>query len=211
MRRYAVSVAKAKYSISERRACRAIGQSISTQRYKVKKLPDEDELTSNIIDLAAQYGRYGTPRITAMLKRKGFKVNHKRVERIWRQQGLKVAKRQKKRRRLWLKDGSTIRLRPEYRNHVWSYDVMEDKTYNGKKFRILNIIDEHTRECLLSYASRRITSREVVEFLTDLFCRRGLPEYIRSDNVLSIKSILIQKKLLLFCFFKPSVFHLSKG
>ncbi len=174
--------AKAKYSISERRACRAIGQNISTQRYKAKKLPDENKLTGRIINLAAQYGVYGIPRITAMLKREGFKVNHKRVERIWRQQGLKVAKKQKKRRRLWLNDGSTIRLRPEYRNHVWSYDIMEDKTYNGKKFRILNIMDEYSRECLLSYASRRITSREVVEFLSDLFCRMGLPEYIRSDN-----------------------------
>ncbi len=117
-----------------------------------------------------------------MLKREGFEVNHKRVERIWREQGLKVAKKQKKRRRLWLNDGSTIRLRPEYRNHVWSYDIMEDKTYDGKKFRILNIIDEYTRECLLSFASRRITSTEVVELLTDLFCRKGLPDYIRSDN-----------------------------
>ena len=117
-----------------------------------------------------------------MLKREGFEVNHKRVERIWREQGLKVAKKQKKRRRLWLNDGSTIRLRPEYRNHVWSYDIMEDKTYDGKKFRILNIIDEYTRECLLSFASRRITSTEVVELLTYLFCRKGLPDYIRSDN-----------------------------
>ncbi len=148
----------------------------------VKKLPDEDKLTYSIINLAAQYGRYGTPRITAMLRREGFKINHKRVGRIWRQEGLKVAKRQKKRRRLWLKDGSTIRLRPEHKDHVWSYDIVEDKTYNGRKFRILNIIDEYSRECLLSFASRSITSREVVEFLADLFCARGLPEYIRSDN-----------------------------
>jgi putative transposase len=174
-----VVAAKARYNISERRTCRAIGQNISTQRYKIKKLPDEDELTARIINLAAQYGRCGAPRITAILRNKGFKVNHKRVERIWREQGLKVAKKQKKRRRLWLNDGSTIRLRSEYKNHVWSYDIVEDKTYNGKKFRILNIIDEYSRECLLSFASRRITSREVVEFLADLFCRRGLPEYIR--------------------------------
>lgn len=177
-----MAAAKAKYNISERRACRAIRQNRSTQRYVVKKLPDEDELTARIINLAAQYGRYGTPRITAMLLKEGFKVNHKRVERIWRQQGLKVAKKQKKRRRLWLNDGSAIRLRPEYKNHVWSYDIMEDKTYDGRKFRILNIIDEYSRECLLSFASRRITSREVVEFLADLFCIKGLPEYIHSDN-----------------------------
>ena len=114
-----------------------------------------------------------------MLNREGFSVNHKRVERVWREQGLKVAKKQKKRRRLWLGDGSCVRLRPEYRDHVWSYDILEDKTYNGKKFRILNIIDEYSRECLLSFASRRITSSEVVEFLAELFCNRGLPEYIR--------------------------------
>jgi putative transposase len=177
-----VAAAKAKYSISERRACRAIGQSISTQRYEVRKLPGEDKITGRIISLVAQYGRYGTPRITAMLKREGFMVNHKRVERIWRQQGLKVAKRQKKRRRLWLKDGSCVRLRPQHKDHVWSYDILEDKTYNGRKFRILNIIDEYSRECLLSFASRSITSNEVVELLAELFLSRGLPVYIRSDN-----------------------------
>jgi len=137
-----------KYNISQRRACRVIGQNRATQRYQTKKLPDEDKLTNRIINLIAQYGRYGTPRITAMLHREGWKVNHKRVERIWREQGLKVAKRQKKRRRLWLNDGSCIRLRPEYRDHVWSYDTIEDKTYNGRKFRILNIMDEYTREAL---------------------------------------------------------------
>ena len=130
-----MAAAKAKYSISERRACRAIRQYRSTQRYEVRKLPDEDELTARIINLVAQYGRYGTPRITAMLLREGFKVNYKRVERIWRQQGTGVAKRQKKRRRLWLKDGSAIRLRPEYKDHVWSYDILEDKTYDGRKFK----------------------------------------------------------------------------
>ena len=177
-----MAAAKAKYGISQRRACRAIRQYRSTQRYEVKKLPDEDSLTARIINLVAQYGRYGTPRITAVLRREGYTVNHKRVERIWRQQGTGVAKRHKKRRRLWLKDGSCIRLRPQHKDHVWSYDILEDKTYNGRKFRILNIIDEYSRECLLSFASRRITSSEVVEFLAELFCTRGLPEYIRSDN-----------------------------
>ncbi len=181
-RSHAVTSAINKYSISQRRAYRTIKQNRATQRYKIKKLPDEDSLTNSIISLVTQYGRYGTPRITAMLHRDGIKVNHKRVERIWREQGLKVARRQKKRRRLWLNDGSCIRLRPEHRDHVWSYDILEDKTYNGRKFRILNIMDEYSRECLLSFAARRITSSEVVEFLADLFCSRGLPEYIRSDN-----------------------------
>ena len=120
---------------------------MATQRHQIKKLQDEDKLTRCIVDLVAQYGRYGTPRITAMLNREGWKVNHMRVERIWREQGLKVAKRQKKRKRLWLSDGSCIRLRPEYTNHLWSYDILEDKTHNGKKFRILNIMDEYSREC----------------------------------------------------------------
>ena len=128
-----------------------------------------------------------------MLNREGWKVNHKRVERIWREQGLKVAKRQKKRRRLWLNDGSCIRLRPEYRDHVWSYDIMEDKTHNGRKFRILNIMDEYSRECLLSFVSRRITSSEVVEFLAELFCSRGLPEYIRSDNGSEFTAKMVRK------------------
>ena len=117
-----------------------------------------------------------------MLNRESWTVNHKRVERIWLEQGLKVAKKQKKRRKLWLNDGSCIRLRPEYGDHVWSYDIIEDKTHNGKKFRILNIMDEYSRECLLTFASRRITSSEVVEYLAELFCQRGLPDYIRSDN-----------------------------
>lgn len=126
-----MAAAKAKYNISERRACRAIKQHRSTQRYVVRKLPDEDELTARIINLVVQYGRYGTPRITAMLLREGFRVNHKRVERIWRQQGLKVPKKQKKKNRLWLKDGSTIRLRPEYKGHVWSYDIKKDNLQRG--------------------------------------------------------------------------------
>ena len=100
-----------------------------------------------------------------MLRRNGIKVNHKRVERIWQEQGTGVARRQKKRRRLWLNDGSCIRLRPEYRNHVWSYDIVEDKTHNGRKFRILNIIDEYSRECLLSFASRTCCDILVLKFL----------------------------------------------
>jgi putative transposase len=109
-------------------------------------------------------------------------VNHKRVERIWRREGLKVPKKQPKRGRLWLNDGSCIRLRPEHRDHVWSYDFVQDRTRDGKAIRVLVIIDEHTRECLALQAARRITAEDVLTCLDDLFIRRGIPDHIRSDN-----------------------------
>jgi len=132
--------------------------------------------------LATQYGRYGYRRITAMLKQEGWKVNHKRVERIWRREGLKVPKKQPKRSRLWLNDGSCIRLRPEHKDHVWSYDFVMARTADGRAFRILTMIDEYTRECLAMLVNRRITSRDVIDQLFQLFVLRGIPEHIRSDN-----------------------------
>ena len=109
-------------------------------------------------------------------------MNHKRVERIWRQEGLRVPKKQPKRGRLWLNDGSCIRLRPEHKGHVWSYDFVEDRTTDGRKFRILNILDEFTRECLAVRVERRLNSQDVIDALYDLFILRGVPEHIRSDN-----------------------------
>ena len=113
---------------------------------------------------------------------KPWRVNHKRVERIWRREGLKVPKKQPKRSRLWLNDGSCIRLRPEYKDHVWSYDFMIDRTANGRPFKILNIIDEFTRECLVSCVARKIKTQEVIDQLFQLFIFRGIPDHIRSDN-----------------------------
>jgi len=139
-------------------------------------------MTERIIGLAKAYGRYGYRRITAMLRNEGWKVNHKRVERIWRKEGLKVPKKQLKRGRLWLNDGSCIRLRPLYKDHVWSYDFMEDRTTDGRKMRILSIIDEYTRECLYIVTERRLSSQDVLNALFYLFIRRGVPNYIRSDN-----------------------------
>jgi len=139
-------------------------------------------LVARIIELARQYGRYGYRRITALLKQEGWIVNHKRVERIWTREGLKVPKKQPKRGRLWLNDGSCTRLRPEYKDHVWSYDLMVARTEDGRAFRILTIIDEYTRECLIIPAQRWITSGDVIEQLFYLFIFRGTPAYIRSDN-----------------------------
>ena len=132
-------------SVSERRICRTLGQHRSTQRKVPRGRDDEDRLTADIIELARQYGRYGYRRITALLGEAGWHVNHKRVERIWKREGLKVPEKQPKRARLWLNDGSCVRLRPERPNHVWSYDFVQDRTHDGRAYRTLNIIDEFTR------------------------------------------------------------------
>jgi len=123
-----------------------LGQPRASQRYEKRQLGDEQILRERIVSLASQYGRYGYRRVTALIRNEGWLVNHKRVERIWRQEGLKVPTKQPKRGRLWLTDGSIVRLRPEFPKHVWSYDFMQDRTHDGRPFRILNIIDEFTRE-----------------------------------------------------------------
>ena len=143
---------------------------------------DEAALTGAIIDWARQHGRYGYRRITALLRSEGWRCNHKRVERIWRREGLKVPPRQPKRGRLWPDDGSCVRLRPERANHVWAYDFVEDRTRNGRRFRMLNVVDEFTRECLAIRVARKLGSAEVIDVLADLFVARGTPGYVRSDN-----------------------------
>ncbi len=168
--------------VSERRACRVLAQVRSTQRHSPHIRNNEERLVAHIIELATRYGRYGYRRITALLNQEGWKVNHKRVERIWRREGLKVPQKQPKRARLWLNDGSCIRLRPQYKDHVWSYDLMMTRTAEGRALRILTIIDEYTRECLAILTQRRITSGDVIEQLFYLFVFRDVPAYIRSDN-----------------------------
>ena len=114
----------------------------------------------------------------------GWAVNDKRVERIWRQEGLKVPPRQPKRSRIWPGDGACTRLRAERPNHVWSYDFVEDRTHDGRKYRMLNVVDEFTRECLSIRINRKLKSSDVIDVLSELFILRGVPEHIRSDNVL---------------------------
>ena len=162
--------------------CVALGQHRSTQRKTPRGRDDEEALTADIIELARQYGRYGYRKITALLRDDGWVVNAKRVERIWRREGLKVPAKQPKRGRLWLNDGSCIRLRPEHRDHVWSYDFVEDRTHGGRKFRMLNVVDEFTRECLAIRVARKLNSTDVIDVLSDLFILRGVPGHIRSDN-----------------------------
>ena len=168
--------------MSERRLCRVLGQSRSTQRRVLVRRTDEDALTQAIVDLASEYGRYGYRRVTALLRAQGWQVNHKRVERIWRREGLKVPIKQPKRARLWLNDGSCVRLRSKHRHHVWSYDFVMDRTRDGRAFRMLTVIDEYTRECLAIRTERRQNQETVLETLSDLFLLHGPPEHLRSDN-----------------------------
>ena len=143
---------------------------------------DEDALTQAILALAAQYGRYGYRRITELLQRDGWSVGVDRVLRIWRREGLKVPQKQRPRGRLWLNDGSCIRLRPAHRNHVWSYDFVEAQTHDGRKVRLMTLIDEFTRQCLAIRVARRINGMGVIETMADAMVVHGVPEHIRSDN-----------------------------
>src|SRR3712207_4598532 len=145
-RRACVEHVERELGVSERKACAVLGQHRSTQRKAPRAPDDEARLTADIVELARRYGRYGYRRVTALLRQAGWAVNRKRVERIWRREGLKVPPRQPKRGRLWLNDGSCIRLRPERPNHVWAYDFVEDRTRDGRKFRMLCVVDEFTRE-----------------------------------------------------------------
>jgi len=158
-----VGVVRERLRVSERRACRVLEQHRSVQRRVLTVKGDEKALTEAIIKLASQYGCYGYRRITALLRQDGWQVNHKRVERIWRREGLKVPKKQPKRGRLWLNDGSCVRLRPQYRNHVWAYDFVMDRTYNGRPIKMLTVIDEYTRECLAIKVDRKLKSGDVVK------------------------------------------------
>jgi transposase InsO family protein len=181
-----------KYGLSERHACRLVEQPRGTQRYTTIVRADEDALTGAIVSLASQYGRYGYRRITSLLVQAGWQVGRDRVQRIWRREGLKVPRKHKPRGRLWLNDGSCIRLRPQHRNHVWSYDFVEAQTHDGRKLRLMALIDEFTRECLAIRVARRINSLAVIETMADVMVERGVPEHIRSDNGAEMTSKVIR-------------------
>ena len=167
---------------SERRICRALGIQRSSIRYIPEPRSDEGPLRADIVRLAAQYGRYGYRRVTALLWQEGWKISPSRVERIWKQEGLKVPQKQPKRGRLWLNDGSCVRLRATHKNHVWSWDFVMDRTDDGRVIKILTLIDEYTKEALAVYPARRIRANDVIDIFADVMVERGVPEYIRSDN-----------------------------
>jgi putative transposase len=168
--------------VSERRACSALNWPRSSQRYVRRSAEAEQRLVARLRALSQEHPRYGYRRMTALLRQEGWRINRKRVQRLWRQEGLKVPQKQRKRRRLGCSANGAARRRAEQRNHVWSYDFIEDQTADGKKLKMLPIVDEFTRECLTIEVERSMTAKDVVETLAYLFELRGAPTYLRSDN-----------------------------
>lgn len=179
--RAAVIETRQRLGTSERRTCEVLGVARSTQRYEADAR-SEDDLRLALIRLAKQYGRYGYRKVGELLRVEGWVVNHKKVERIWREEGLQLPHRHKRRRRLYHHDASVIRLRPVYPNHIWSIDFVHDKLSNGRPYKMLTVLDEYTREALSVKVATKMGSDEVLEALYPLLLRRGKPEYLRSDN-----------------------------
>ncbi len=169
-------------SVAERHACPVLGQPRSPQRYQAQARRDEAALTEAMVRLARKDGRDGYRQITAMLQAEGWRVKHKQVDWMWRQEGVKVPKKQPQRRRLWVQDGSCIRRRPQHRNHVWAYDVVAARTHEGRPLRLLTIVDEYTRACLAIEVARSRRADAVMVRLTELCVQHGPPAYLRSDN-----------------------------
>ena len=159
-----------------------MGLSRSSFRYQLAPKDNEEELRLAMIKLAKRYGRYGYRKIAALLRMEGWTVNHKKVERLWREEGLQLPKRHKKRRRLYHKDSSVIRLRPLHKNHIWSVDFVHDKLSSGRSYKMLTVLDEYTRQALCVEVRPRMGSADVLEALYPLLLKHGKPEYIRSDN-----------------------------
>ena len=154
-----------------------MGISRSSFRYQSGPKDDEEELRLAMIKLAKRYGRYGYRKIVALLRMEGWKVNHKKVERLWREEGLQLPKRHKKRRRLYHKDSSVVRLRPQYQNHIWSVDFVHDKLSSGRSYKMLTVLDEYTRQALCVEVKPRMGSVDVLEALYPLLLKHGKPEY----------------------------------
>jgi transposase InsO family protein len=172
-----------RYRASERKACDLVGLSRTAWRYQPLVRDDEAQFRAEIIRLACTYGRYGYRMIAGLMRNAGWQqATQDRVRRIWKEEGLKVPDKQQPRGRLWLNDGSCIRLRPEHRNHVWSYDFVLIRDINGRKIRMLTMIDEYSRTCLVVHCARRIGADEVIEQLANAMIVHGMPEHIRSDN-----------------------------
>ncbi len=184
-RRAAVEHVRRELEVSERRACKAIGQARSTQRYAGETVDRDRGLLKRMVELSRENPRYGYRRVWALLRREGWAANKKRVHRLWKEEGLRVPDKQRKRRRLLLEgtsENGCARRRAEHKDHLWSYDFVMDRTEDGRRLKMMPVVDEYTRECLTIEVERSITAEDVIATLARLFEEREEPRYIRSDN-----------------------------
>jgi len=170
------------FGVSERRACRTLGQARSSHRYVGTASEEEPRLVAQILELVGEFPRYGYRQITRLLRQDGWRVNFKRIHRIWKREGLKVPVKKAKKRRLGSEDGGIVRRVAERPNHIWSVDFIFDRTENGRSLKILSVIDEFTRECIALVVGRKFTGDDLVQLMSELFRIRGVPSFIRSDN-----------------------------
>lgn len=168
--------------VSERRACEVLEQPRSSQRYQPQPREGEAKLVKRMLELARRHPRYGYRFVWALLREEGFKVNRKRVYRLWRKEGLKVPVKRHKKRRLGTSENGIVHHRATHKDHVWTWDFVHDRTEDGRAIKWLSIVDEHTRECLALEARRSFKSVDVIDVLKELFLIRGVPQHIRSDN-----------------------------
>lgn len=171
-----------KLAVSERRACEVLGQPRSTQRYTPQEDKEEQRLVMQMLELVREHPRYGYRRVTALLEQDGWNINRKRVYRLWLQEGLKVPQKQRNKRAIGSRDGACQQRHAMHKDHVWTWDLIFDRTANGRSVKILSIVDEFTRECLALEVSRKFKARDVIDVLADLLVIRGVPKHIRSDN-----------------------------
>jgi transposase InsO family protein len=182
-RRQAVRFLQERFGVSERRACRVLGQQRSTQRQPPTRTTEEEgRLVARMLELVRQHPRYGYRRIWALLRREGWRANRKRVHRLWRQQGLKVPRKQRKKRRLGSSANSCVRRPAEHKDHVWAWDFLHDRTSDGRPLKWFTLVDEYTRECLALEVERGMTAKAVGAVLARVVRERGAPAHIRSDN-----------------------------
>jgi putative transposase len=168
--------------VSERRACGALDQPRSSQRYQSQPREGEAELVKRMLALSRQHPRYGYRFVWALLRGEGFKINRKRVYRLWRREGLKVPVKRHKKRRLGTSKNGINRLAAMRADHVWTWDFIHDRTEDGRPLKWLSVVDEFTRECLALEVRRSFKSGDVIDVLKELFLIRGVPQHIRSDN-----------------------------
>lgn len=181
-RREAVEQLERSFDVSQRRACRVVGQARTTQRYALRRKQDEPQLVRCMHRLVQQHPRFGYRRIWALLRQEGWRVNRKRIWRLWKREGFRVPRKQHKKRRLGCSANGLVRRRAEHKDHVWAWDFVHDRDERGRPLKWFSLIDEFTRECLALEVARSITAVDVIDVLAHVFLVRGVPGCIRSDN-----------------------------